>query len=46
MAACLAVFTGFIGKNLYAGLQFACLILILIVLVLAEADWALTKQHE
>lgn len=46
VAACLAVFTGFIGKNLYAGLQFACLILILIVLVLAEADWALTKQHE
>ena len=46
VAACLAVLTGFIGKNLYAGLQFACLILILIVLVLAEADWALTKQHE
>jgi low temperature requirement protein LtrA len=46
VAACLAVLTGFIGNKLYAGLQFACLILILIVLVLAEADWALTKQHE
>jgi low temperature requirement protein LtrA len=46
VAACLAVLTGFIGNNLYAGLQFAFLILTLIVLVLAESDWAPTKQAE
>ena len=46
IAAILAVLTGFIGNNLYAGLQFACLILILVVLVLAESDWALAKQLE
>ena len=37
VAAGLAVLTGFIGNNLYAALQFACLILILIALVLVEA---------
>jgi len=44
VAAFLAVLTGFIGNNLYAGLQFACLILTLVVLVLAESDWSLAKQ--
>ena len=44
IAACLAVFTGFIGNNLYAALQFAFLILILIILVLAESNWAFSKQ--
>ncbi len=39
IAACLAVLTGFIGSNLYAGLQFVALILILIVLILAESHW-------
>ena len=46
VAACLAVLTGFIGYNLYAGLQFAGLILTLIILVPAESDWAFAKQHE
>ncbi len=46
MAAGLAVLTGLIGNNFYAGLQFACLILMLIILVLAESDWALLKQPE
>jgi low temperature requirement protein LtrA len=42
-AAFLAVLSGFIGNHLYAGLQFACLILTLIVLVTAESGWAFTK---
>jgi low temperature requirement protein LtrA len=42
--ACLALLTGFIGNNYYAGLQFACLILIVILLVVAESNWALAKQ--
>ena len=46
VAAFLAVLTGFIGNNLYAGFQFACLILILIVLVRAESNWALSKQPQ
>ena len=37
LAAFLAVLTGFIGSNFLAGLQFVCLILILILLILAEA---------
>ena len=37
IAAGLAVLTGFLGSNLYAGLQFASLILILVILVLAES---------
>ncbi len=37
MAAGLAVLTSFVGNNLSAGFQFACLILTLIVLVLAES---------
>jgi hypothetical protein len=44
IAACLAVLTGFIGNNFYAGLQFACLILT--VLILAKSNWTLTKQFE
>ena len=44
VAAFLALLTGFVGNNLYAALQFACLILILIVLVIAEANWAFSKQ--
>lgn len=43
VAACLVVLTGFIGSNFYAGLQFVCLILILIALVLAESDWIRPK---
>jgi low temperature requirement protein LtrA len=46
VAAFLAVLSGFIGNNLYAGLQFACLILILIVLVFAESNWTFTRQAE
>lgn len=45
-AALLAVLTGFIGFTLYAGLQFTGLILILIVLVLAESNWALVRKPE
>jgi len=45
-AAFLAVLTGFIGNNLYAGFQLACLILILIVLVRAESNWVLSKQPQ
>ena len=37
VAASLAVLTGFLGNNLYAGLQFVCLIVIVIILVLAES---------
>ena len=43
--ALLAVLTGFIGTNLYAGLQFVSLILILVILVLAESDWRLARQR-
>jgi low temperature requirement protein LtrA len=39
VAALLAVLTGFLGTYLYAGLQFVCLILIVILLVLVEAKW-------
>ncbi|HKY54241.1 MAG TPA: low temperature requirement protein A [Anaerolineales bacterium] len=45
IAAFLALLTGFIGTNLYAGLQFAFLILILIMLVLVESNWIPAKQH-
>lgn len=38
VAVILAVLTGFLGQSLYAGLQFAGLILIVIVLVLAESN--------
>jgi low temperature requirement protein LtrA len=44
VAAVLAVLTGFIGSNLYAGLQFTFLILIVIVLVLAESNWVRAKH--
>lgn len=40
IAAFLAVLTGFLGSNLFAGLQFVFLIVILIVLVLAESGLA------
>jgi low temperature requirement protein LtrA len=43
--ALLAVLTGFIGSNLFAGLQFICLILILIILVLAESDWVIRRRQ-
>jgi len=46
IAAFLAILTGFIGSNLYAGLQFAGLILTLIALVLAESNWTSAKQPE
>jgi len=46
VAALLAILTSFIGSNLYAGLQFVCLILVLIVLVLAEFRLGLGKQPE
>lgn len=44
VAAFLAVLTGFLGSNLYAAVQFTCLILILIGLVLAESDWTLVRK--
>ena len=40
VAVFLAVLTGFLGSNLFAGLQFIFLIVILIVLVLAESGLA------
>ena len=46
VAAVLAVLTGFIGNNLYAGLQFICLILTLILLVFVESGWILAKQPD
>lgn len=46
IAVCLAALTGFIGNNLYAALQFVCLILILIVLILAESNWAFSKPRQ
>lgn len=46
IAAFLAVLTGFLGNNFSAGLQFGSLILIVIVLVLAESNWALIKKLE
>ena len=39
VAAALALLTSFLGGYLSAALQFACLILILVLLVLAESDW-------
>jgi low temperature requirement protein LtrA len=44
VAAGLAVLTGFLGSNLYAALQFTCLIILLIGLVLAESRWPLMKR--
>jgi len=44
VAAGLALLTGFVGSYLYAALQFAGLILILIALVLAESDWSFVRQ--
>src|SRR5215212_5086736 len=44
IAALLAVLTGFIGNSLYAGLQFICLILTLVLLVIAESDWAFARK--
>lgn len=44
VAAFLAVLAGFIGSHLYAGLQFACLIMILVVLVLVEAKGELLRR--
>lgn len=45
IAALLAVLTGFIGNNLYAGLQFMVLILILAGLIIVETNWADSKQR-
>ena len=39
IAGCFAVLTAFIGIHLYAALQLACLILVIIVLVLVEGNW-------
>ena len=44
VAAGLAVLTGFLGSNFYAALQFTCLILILVGLVLAESNWAQVRR--
>jgi len=44
IAAGLAVLSGFIGNNLFAGLQFASLILILVVLILAESNWVRAEE--
>ena len=46
VAAFLALLTGFVGSNLSAALQFVCLILILIGLILAESRWTFAKQPE
>ena len=42
----LALLTGFVGSNLSAALQFICLILILIGLILTESRWRFAKQPE
>ena len=44
IAAFLALLTGLIGINLYAGFQFVSLILIVIVLVLVESDWTRVRR--
>jgi low temperature requirement protein LtrA len=44
-SALLAVLTGFVGSNLFAGLQFIGLILILIILMLAESDWVIRRRQ-
>ena len=46
VAAFLAVLTGFVGSNLSAGLQFICLLMTLVGLILIEGNWALVKQTE
>lgn len=46
VAAFLAVLSGLIGTYFSAGLQFACLILILIILVLVEANETLIRRTE
>ena len=46
VAAILALLTGFVGSNQSAALQFVCLILILIGLILAESRWRFAKQPE
>ncbi len=43
IAAFLAILTGFIGNTLYAGLEFAGLLLVLTALILVESDWGLPK---
>jgi low temperature requirement protein LtrA len=43
-AAGLALLTSFLGGYLSAALQFACLILILVLLVLAESDWLSARR--
>lgn len=43
VGAALAVFTGLLGTNLSAGVQFGCLILIVIGLILVESNWLFAK---
>jgi low temperature requirement protein LtrA len=42
--AFLALLTGFLGSSFSAGVQFGSLILLVIVLVMAESNWVLTKK--
>jgi low temperature requirement protein LtrA len=44
LAASLALMTGFLGVHLYAGLQFISLILIVVLLVFAESNWAVQRN--
>jgi len=44
VVALLSFLSGFLGNSLYAGLQFVCLILLLMVLVLLESVRASTRQ--
>jgi low temperature requirement protein LtrA len=46
VAAILAVLTGFLGNSISTALQFTCLILILIVLVLVESQGVLVRKPE
>lgn len=46
ISACLALLSGFIGVYLSAALQFICLILIVILLVIAEANWTSSKSPQ
>jgi low temperature requirement protein LtrA len=45
VAAFLALLSAFLGKDLYAVLQFTSLILILVVVVLTESNWKRAQQH-
>jgi len=44
LASVLALLTSFLGSYVSAALQFSCLILILVILVLVESDWVHVRK--